>query len=169
MKKKDLIDMVAERAETSKAAVTRVFDALFDAASGAISEAVRAGENVSIPGFGKFRTKTRPARKGRNPQRGAEIDIPERKVVQFAAGKGLHEAVRSPGGKTARKAPTKSAAAAKGAAPAKRASTAKSATAKSSTAEKGAAGAKSAGAAKPKTAPRGGTGAAKKGGASRTK
>ena len=161
MKKKDLIDRVAKRAETSKAAVTRVFDALFDAASGAISEAVRAGENVSIPGFGKFRTKTRPARKGRNPQTGAEIDIPERKVVQFAAGKGLHEAVRNPGAKPARKAPSKSATA--------KSATAKSSTAKSSTAEKSRAGAKSASAAKPKSAPRGGAGAAKKGGASRTK
>lgn len=113
MKKKDLIDMVAEKAETSKASATRVFDALFDAASGAISEAVRAGENVSIPGFGKFRTKTRPARKGRNPQTGAEIDIPERTVVQFAAGKGLHEAVRSGGAAPARKPATKAAGSAK--------------------------------------------------------
>jgi DNA-binding protein HU-beta len=98
MKKKDLIDKVAEKAETSKAAATRVFDAIFDAASGAITEAVQAGENVSIPGFGKFRTKVRPARKGRNPQTGAEIDIPERTVVQFAAGKRLHEAVKGGGG-----------------------------------------------------------------------
>lgn len=114
MKKKDLIDKVAEKAETSKAAATRVFDAIFDAASGAITEAVKAGENVSIPGFGKFRTKTRPARKGRNPQTGAEIEIPERTVVQFAAGKRLHEAVKGTGGPARAAKPGKSGGTSKG-------------------------------------------------------
>lgn len=116
MKKKELIDRVAEKAETSRAAAARVFEAIFDSASGAITEAVKAGEQVSIPGFGKFRTKDRPARKGRNPQTGAEIDIPERTVVQFAAGKGLHDAIRGEGGtrRTAtRRSPAKGATAAK--------------------------------------------------------
>lgn len=117
MKKKELIDRVAEKAETSRAAAARIFEAIFDSASGAITEAVKAGEQVSIPGFGKFRTKNRPARKGRNPQTGAEIDIPERTVVQFAAGKGLHDAIRGGEGgarrTTARKAPAKSGASTK--------------------------------------------------------
>ena len=117
MKKKDLIDKVAEKAGTSKAAATRVFDAIFDAASGAITEAVQAGENVSIPGFGKFRTKTRPARKGRNPQTGAEIEIPERTVVQFAAGKRLHEAVKGGGGPARGTRPGKSGGTGKGGTP----------------------------------------------------
>jgi DNA-binding protein HU-beta len=91
MKKSELIDRVAEKAEMSKTAAARAVEAIFDTASGAISEAIRAGGHVALPGFGRFRTKTRPARKGRNPQTGAEIDIPERTVVQFSAGKGLNE------------------------------------------------------------------------------
>ncbi len=95
MKKSELIDRVAEKAEISKAAAARAVEAIFDTTSGAISEAVRAGGQVAIPGFGRFRTKTRAARKGRNPQTGAEIDIPERTVVQFSVGKGLREELRS--------------------------------------------------------------------------
>jgi DNA-binding protein HU-beta len=99
MKKSEFIDRVAEKAETSRAAAARMVDAIFDATSGAIAEAVRAGSQVAIPGFGRFKTKTRPARKGRNPRTGAEIDIPERQVVTFSPGRGLRDALAGEGGK----------------------------------------------------------------------
>lgn len=91
MKKSEFIDKVAEKAQTTKAAAARVVDAIFDVTSGTIAEAVKAGSHVSIPGFGKFKSKTRPARKGRNPKTGAEIEIPERTVVAFTPGKGLQD------------------------------------------------------------------------------
>lgn len=93
MKKSELIEQVAEKAQTSKAAAARVMDAIFDSASGTIAEAVKAGQEVSIPGFGRFKPRRRPARKGRNPRTGAEIDIPERTVVAFRPGSGLRETV----------------------------------------------------------------------------
>jgi len=100
MKKSELIDRVAEKAQTSKAAAARMIDAIFDAGSGAIAEAVQAGKNVSIPGFGKFTSKDRAARKGRNPRTGAEIDIPKSTVVSFTPGKGLKDSVgKKPVGK----------------------------------------------------------------------
>jgi DNA-binding protein HU-beta len=106
MKKSELIEQVAEKAQTSKAAVARVVDAIFDSASGSIAEAVQAGKQVSIPGFGKFKPKTRSARKGRNPRTGAEIDIPERTVVAFTPAKGLRETLEKPaaraGGRSAK-------------------------------------------------------------------
>lgn len=37
-------------------------------------------------GFGTFESRTRAARKGRNPATGAEIDIPETVVPAFSAG-----------------------------------------------------------------------------------
>ncbi|HET7275601.1 MAG TPA: HU family DNA-binding protein [Longimicrobiaceae bacterium] len=91
MKKSEFIDQVAEKAETSKAAAARVVDAIFDSGSGAIAEVARAGGDLSIPGFGKFKTRTRAARKGRNPRTGAEIDIPEKTVISFSAAKGLQD------------------------------------------------------------------------------
>lgn len=93
MNKSELIDQVAEKAQTTKAAAARAVEAIFDATSGTIAEAVKAGRQVTIPGFGKFRPRTRAARKGRNPRTGAEIQIPEKTVVAFTPGKGLRETI----------------------------------------------------------------------------
>jgi DNA-binding protein HU-beta len=89
MNKAEFIDRVAESADLTRAAAARAVDAIFDTASGAISEAVHAAGSFSIPGFGKFTKKTRAARTGRNPRTGTEISIPERATVSFTAGKGL--------------------------------------------------------------------------------
>jgi DNA-binding protein HU-beta len=45
-------------------------------------------------GFGTFSVAKRKARKGRNPQTGAEIKIPARKVPKFTAGSELKKAVK---------------------------------------------------------------------------
>jgi DNA-binding protein HU-beta len=95
MNKSEFIDKVAEKAEMSKAAAARAIDAIFDTATGAVSEAVHKAGELNIPGFGKFSKKTRAARKGRNPRTGQEIDIPERSTVAFTAGKNLREGVPS--------------------------------------------------------------------------
>lgn len=95
MNKSEFIDKVAEKAEMSRAAAARAVDAIFDTASGAVSEAVHQAGELNIPGFGKFSKKTRAARKGRNPRTGEEIDIPERSTVGFSAGKNLREGVPS--------------------------------------------------------------------------
>jgi DNA-binding protein HU-beta len=109
MNKSEFIDMVAERAELSKSAATRVIDAIFDATSGAIAEAVNTAGRLSIPGFGKFTTKKRAARTGRNPRTGTQIEIPERTSVAFSAGKGFRDSVAGggAGGGGARKTATK--------------------------------------------------------------
>jgi nucleoid DNA-binding protein len=44
-------------------------------------------------GFGSFKVSKREARKGRNPQTGAEIQIAARNVPKFVAGKALKDAV----------------------------------------------------------------------------
>jgi nucleoid DNA-binding protein len=41
--------------------------------------------NVSVRGFGTFKTKTRAARTGRNPQTGAALQIPAKDVLTFKA------------------------------------------------------------------------------------
>jgi DNA-binding protein HU-beta len=107
MNKSEFIDMVADRAEMSKSAAARVIDTIFDATSGAIAEAVNTAGRLSIPGFGKFTTKKRAARTGRNPRTGAQIDIPERTSVSFSAGKGLRDSVAGGGGGGARKGAAK--------------------------------------------------------------
>lgn len=96
MRKSEFIDKVARKAEMSRDTAARAVEAIFDTASGTLAEAIRATGNVSLPGFGRFKAKKRAARRGRNPQTGALIDIPERNVIQFTAGPGLQEMLSDP-------------------------------------------------------------------------
>lgn len=71
-----------------------VSDKAIDAIMAAIRDSLAKGDSVSLVGFGKFEVRDRAARKGRNPQTGAEIEIPATKVAAFKAGKLLKEAVQ---------------------------------------------------------------------------
>lgn len=89
MNKTDLINAVAEKSELSKKDATKAVDAVFDT----VSDALKEGDKVQLIGFGNFEVRERSARKGRNPQTGAEIDIPASKVPAFKPGKALKDAV----------------------------------------------------------------------------
>ena len=90
MNKSELIKSIATKAElTNKQA-----GAALDAFISSIVEALKAGENASILGFGTFEVKNRPAREGRNPATGEKVMIPAEKVPGFRAGKGLKDAVK---------------------------------------------------------------------------
>ena len=89
MNKADLISDVMERLDLGKAEAASAVNAVFDA----ITDALKKGEQVSVPGFGIFERKERAARQGRNPQTGAAISIPASKAPAFKAGKGLKEAI----------------------------------------------------------------------------
>lgn len=90
MTKADLIAQVAKKASlTSKAAKDSV-NAIF----GSIADAMKRGEKVVVTGFGTFMVRKRAARKGRNPQTGAEIQIPSTKTPGFTAGKSLKRSVK---------------------------------------------------------------------------
>ena len=82
MNKVQLIAKLAELAPAlNKAAVAEVATGLF----GAVSDALAAGEAVTLPGVGKLVPAKRAARTGRNPATGAAIQIPEKTVVKFRA------------------------------------------------------------------------------------
>ena len=53
------------------------------------TDLLKAGDKVTFPGFGTFEVSERAARKGRNPQTGAELDIAASKSGKFSAGKNL--------------------------------------------------------------------------------
>lgn len=89
MNKSELIEHIAESADISKAAAGRALDA----ALGAIASALKAGQEVSLVGFGSFYVGERAARSGRNPQTGASIEIAAAKLPKFRAGKGLRDAI----------------------------------------------------------------------------
>jgi DNA-binding protein HU-beta len=89
MNKSELIDAIALSADISKAAAGRALEATVDS----ITEALQAGDQVALVGFGTFQVKDRAARSGRNPQTGETIQIKASKVPGFKAGKALKDAV----------------------------------------------------------------------------
>ncbi len=89
MNKSELIDAVAEEADLSKAAAGRAVDALVNS----ITNALKAGDQISLVGFGTFLVKERAARSGRNPRTGETIEISASSMPVFKAGKALKDAV----------------------------------------------------------------------------
>lgn len=67
--------------------------ALIDDVFNAIAEAAAKGEEISLPGFGKFKVKSSPARQGRNPATGATIEIAASKKLAFAPAKALKDSL----------------------------------------------------------------------------
>lgn len=90
MNKGDLAEKVAKDCGMSKAAADQVLNSVL----GAITDAVAAGNKVTLIGFGTFSVTERAAREGRNPHTGKTIQIPAKKVVKFKAGKKLADAVK---------------------------------------------------------------------------
>ena len=87
MKSAELIDHVAEAAgvekDTAKKAVEAVLAGIVDAA--------KKGDEVHLPGFGKFKVKDIPARQGRNPATGETIEIAASRKLSFTPAKQLKE------------------------------------------------------------------------------
>jgi DNA-binding protein HU-beta len=90
MNKAELIEAVAKDAEISRSKAADAVDAFIDS----VSKSLKKGQKVTLVGFGTFGTSKRKAREGRNPQTGAKIKIPARRVARFKPGKALIAAVR---------------------------------------------------------------------------
>ena len=89
MNKQDLISAVADASELSKADAGRAVDAVVDA----ITAALKAGDTVTLVGFGTFTVRKRAARQGLNPQTREPIKIKASNNPAFKAGKALKDAV----------------------------------------------------------------------------
>jgi DNA-binding protein HU-beta len=90
MNKLQLTDALAQKVEgmTKKEAAEAV-NAILDV----IADALAAGDDVKITGFGSFEVKARAARTGRNPKTGEAVEIPASKYVAFSAGSVLKDKV----------------------------------------------------------------------------
>jgi DNA-binding protein HU-beta len=88
MNKTQLVDALATRIGDRRTAATAV-DALLDT----IVDAVRAGESVSITGFGVFEPRARAARTARNPRTGEAVQVAATTVPAFRPGAGFRSAV----------------------------------------------------------------------------
>ena len=89
MNKQDLINKISTDTGITKTNAAAAIDSLIEN----ITRSLKKGDSVAFVGFGTFKTSNRKARKARNPQTGATIDIPKRRVPRFSAGKALKQAV----------------------------------------------------------------------------
>ena len=89
MTKKDLISKIAQDTGITQASATAAVDSFFEG----ITKSLKKGQPITFVGFGTFKTAQRKARTARNPQTGAAIKIPKRRVVRFSAGKALKSAL----------------------------------------------------------------------------
>ncbi len=88
MIKSELVQIIAARSpHLFLRDVENIVGAIFDE----ITDALAEGNRVELRGFGAFSVKNRPARIGRNPRTGEQVDVGEKYVPQFKAGKEIRE------------------------------------------------------------------------------
>lgn len=92
MKKADLIKAITDDVNALAVNASTV-EAVLSSLSLVTSKALGEGDDVTIPGLVKLDTKERPARKGRNPSTGAEINIAAKTVVTTKVLKSLADHV----------------------------------------------------------------------------
>ncbi len=90
MTKNELIEKVAKKSSLTKRAASDAVNATFNL----IRDSLARGEKVVITGFGTFLIRSRAARRGRNPQTGEAIQIPNKKTPGFTAGKTIKRLIK---------------------------------------------------------------------------
>jgi DNA-binding protein HU-beta len=91
MTKQDLINAIADASGITKRSAADALDSLIST----VTKQLKAGNTVTVTGFGTFKVSKRKARQGVNPRNPSQrISIPAMKVPSFKAGKTLKDAVR---------------------------------------------------------------------------
>ena len=93
MNKTDLVRHVAGETGMTRAEAGNAVDAMLSGVAGSLTRR----EAVTLPGFGTFLTRDRPARTGRNPRTGEEVQIAAATAPAFKPGKALRDAVNGAG------------------------------------------------------------------------
>lgn len=93
MNRAELIDAIIagskEKDVISRAQIERTVAAVFDT----IKNTVANGGEVAIANFGTFKSNVKQATTARNIRTGEVINVPEKKVVKFVAGKNFKDVV----------------------------------------------------------------------------
>ena len=90
MNKQDLINEIAAQTGLNKTQAGAALDALGDIAQ---KNLVLPGSDLILPGIGKLKAVHKPARTGRHPKTGEEIEIAAKTTVKFVVAKALKDAV----------------------------------------------------------------------------
>ena len=88
--KKDIVKTLADKFALSQVDAKKVVQGTFDAIIDTLVEHGR----IELRNFGVFEVKTRKPRKARNPRTGAEVQVPEKRVVTFKPGRVMEERIK---------------------------------------------------------------------------
>lgn len=91
MNKTTLVEEIAAKSELKKKDAEKALNAFIEV----VGETLKAGDKISIPGFGTFEVAARSEREGRNPATGETMKIAASKAPKFKAGKNLKEIVNA--------------------------------------------------------------------------
>jgi DNA-binding protein HU-beta len=89
MTKSELLQGLADKLGKTRKEVSEMVEALVNMA---YATTKKEGE-FTLPGLGKLVKKNRPARMGRNPATGEQIQIPAKTVIKFRVAKQAKEAI----------------------------------------------------------------------------
>lgn len=89
MNKSELIDALSKDSGLTKSDSEKALNSFISI----MEKTLKAGNDVSLVGFGSFSVKETAGRSGRNFKTGATISIPPRKSVRFKPGKNLKDSV----------------------------------------------------------------------------
>ena len=86
----DIAETINRQVGLSRADAAAMIDSILNH----MVDAVVAGENVKISGFGTFVLRDKAQRVGRNPKTGVEVPITPRRVLTFRASQGVRLKVK---------------------------------------------------------------------------
>ncbi|MBA4781942.1 MAG: integration host factor subunit beta [Rhizobiales bacterium] len=84
-------ELVQRLADQNPHLYHRDVEAIVNAILDEISNAMARGDRVELRGFGAFSVKYRPARTGRNPRTGAQVEVEQKYTPFFKTGKEMRE------------------------------------------------------------------------------
>ncbi|NPA53836.1 MAG: HU family DNA-binding protein [Aquificae bacterium] len=91
MNRKELVDFIADKVDTTKADSERMVEAFMEA----VTTTLAKKDSVVLTGFGTFSTSERAARTARNPRTGETVNVSARTAPKFKPGKKLKDAVNA--------------------------------------------------------------------------
>jgi integration host factor subunit alpha len=89
--KAEMAEMLFNELGLNKREAKELVELFFDE----VREALAAGDDVKLSGFGNFTLRNKNQRPGRNPKTGEEIPISARRVVTFRPGQKLKARVEA--------------------------------------------------------------------------
>ena len=87
MNKGEFVGAIADASGLTKADAERAVEGMFKV----VKKTLKAGDSISLVGFGTFVVRKRAARTGRNPRTGAHVPVDQKSVPFFKTGKEMRE------------------------------------------------------------------------------